>query len=107
MVKTRKNKNFVLQNNVLQNIVLQNSDTHNHDDCIKYSEGFRRRMTDDITLVSYTPPPEELARINEISKKLIKPRNPQLDKECQEYIKNYPKYRAEYLESVKNGTNKY
>ena len=86
---------------------LDSHDSHNHDDCIKYAEGFRRRMTDDITFVPYTPPPEELARINEIKKQLIKPSNPQLDKECQEYIKNYPKYRAKYLESVKNGTNKY
>jgi hypothetical protein len=106
MTKTRKNKNNQNQNQN-QNNVMQNLDSHNHDDCIKYSEGFRRRMTDDITFVPYIPSPEELARINEQINKLKKTPNPQLDKESQKYIENYPKYRAEYLESVKNGTNIY
>jgi hypothetical protein len=65
-----------------------------------YSEGFIRRMTDDIGFVSFTPTGNELERLRKIrddNKKKIDPEN---DKLIEEYINNYPKKRAEYLESL-------
>jgi hypothetical protein len=72
--------------------------------CREYSEGFKRRMTDDIQFVPYNPPPDELKRINEKLENLKKYLEPETR---EEFFENYSKRRAEYLESVKNGTNKY
>lgn len=72
--------------------------------CREYSEGFKRRMTDDIQFVKYNPPPDELKRINEIQDRLKKYLEP-LSRE--EFIESQSRRHAEYLESVKNGTNRY
>jgi hypothetical protein len=72
--------------------------------CREYSEGFKRRMTDDITFVPYNPEPDELKRINDKFDRLNKYLNPPTDNN---FVENFSKRRAEYLESVKNGTNQY
>ena len=90
--KTRKNTKSPLREPVLEKR------------CREYSEGFKRRMTDDIQFVKYNPPPDELKRINEKLENLKKYLEP-ISRE--EFINGQSKRHAEYLESVKNGTNKY
>jgi hypothetical protein len=85
--KTRKNK--------------KNQDKKSDPRC-QYSEGFIRRMTDDITFVPYNPPPEELKRLNEIFDKMEKMKAPMTDDEINEWVTNFPKNRAAYLESIQN-----
>ena len=79
--------------------------------CNTYSEGFIRRMTDDITFVKYIGPQKEHDRITEKFKKLKEQlgykNNESTEDKIDNFIENFDKRHNEYLESVKNGTNIY
>jgi hypothetical protein len=81
--------------------------THNqNNDCKQFSDGFMRRMTTDLVLTPYRPPPDELKMLNNKFNSL-NTKNSITDEERYNFIDNFDRRRAKYLESVKNGTNQY
>ena len=67
----------------------------------EFSEGFIRRMSAPLSLTPYTPTPEQAQRFDMLAKEHFSPQT----KEIEEFLMNSARYHAEYLESVKNGTN--
>ncbi len=103
--KTRKNKILEL-NNILNNSNTRRNTRDNikNNICTQYTDGFRRRMTDKITLISYNPTNKEIQHLKKIEQSL--PSYSSItDKEINEFVINSHKYHKEYIESVKNHTN--